>query len=99
MAARMTVPFYGHVKQYQNLKAELDKAWVDVMMSGGYVTGPTLSRFEKELAAYHEFHEAINGSVGLLRAGHGDPKEHADAISKAFGVLAAKRIELAKAGK
>lgn len=54
---------------------------------------------EAELAAYHEFHEAINGKVGLLRTGYGDPKEHADAISKAFGVLGSKRIELARSGK
>jgi dTDP-4-amino-4,6-dideoxygalactose transaminase len=64
----MTVPFYGHVKQYQNLKSELDKAWVDVMMSGGYVTGPTLTRFEKELAAYFGTKHAIgvgNGTDAL----------------------------------
>jgi dTDP-4-amino-4,6-dideoxygalactose transaminase len=64
----MVVPFYGHVKQYQNLKSELDKAWVDVMMSGQYVTGPALTRFEKELAAYFGIKHAVgvgNGTDAL----------------------------------
>ena len=68
MAAKMTVPFYGHVRQYQNLKAELDKGWNDVMMSGQYVMGPALARFEKELAAYFGTKHAIgvgNGTDGL----------------------------------
>lgn len=68
MAAKMTVPFYGHVRQYQNLKAELDKGWFDVMMSGQYVMGPALAKFEKELAAYFGTKHAIgvgNGTDGL----------------------------------
>ncbi len=68
MAAKMTVPFYGHVRQYQDLKSELDKAWVDVMTSGQYVMGPALARFEKELAAYFGTKHAIgvgNGTDAL----------------------------------
>mgnify|MGYP002683890896 CR=1 FL=1 len=49
MAATMQVGFYGHVRQYHNLKAELDKAIVDVLETGQYVMGPTLSRFENAL--------------------------------------------------
>jgi dTDP-4-amino-4,6-dideoxygalactose transaminase len=46
------VGFYGHVRQYHNLKAELDGAIHEVLESGQYVQGPTLKRFEEELAAY-----------------------------------------------
>jgi len=52
MSEKMAVGFYGHVRQYRNLKTELDKSYEDVMMSGQYVMGPTLARFEKELAEY-----------------------------------------------
>ena len=48
----MQVPFYGHVRQYHNIKAEIDKNIQDVLESGQYVMGPMLGRFEKELAAY-----------------------------------------------
>ncbi len=47
----MNVAFYGHVRQYHNLKAELDAAILEVLESGVYVQGPTLKRFEEELAA------------------------------------------------
>ncbi len=48
----MKVPFYGHAKQYHNIKAEIDKNINEVLESGQYVMGPMLTRFEKELAAY-----------------------------------------------
>ncbi len=48
----MEVGFYGHVRQYHNLKEEIDAAILEVLESGKYVMGPTLTRFEKELAAY-----------------------------------------------
>jgi len=48
----MKVGFYGHVRQYHNLKAEIDAAIHQVLESGEYVMGPTLKRFEGELAAY-----------------------------------------------
>ena len=47
----MHVGFYGHVRQYHGLKDEIDAAISEVLESGKYVTGPTLERFEKELAA------------------------------------------------
>ena len=49
----MNVPFYGHVRQYHNIKKEIDANITEVLESGQYVMGPMLSRFEKELAAYH----------------------------------------------
>ena len=49
----------------------------------------------RELAAYHKFHEAINGKVGLLRAGYGDPKEHAETVHDAFRALGDERTAIA----
>jgi len=60
----MKVGFYGHVRQYHNLKAELDAAIHDVLESGEYVLGPTLGRFEKELAAYFKMKNAIGVNSG-----------------------------------
>jgi dTDP-4-amino-4,6-dideoxygalactose transaminase len=49
----MKVEFYGHVRQYHNLKAEIDQNLQTVLESGQYVMGPMLKKFEGELAAYH----------------------------------------------
>ncbi|MDO8587526.1 MAG: DegT/DnrJ/EryC1/StrS family aminotransferase [Armatimonadota bacterium] len=46
------VPFYGHVRQYHNLKEEIDRAITDVLESGTYVMGPRMKQFESELAGY-----------------------------------------------
>jgi len=48
----MKVGFYGHVRQYENIKAEIDANIDEVLMSGKYVMGPMLAKFEKELAEY-----------------------------------------------
>lgn len=64
----MDVSFYGHVRQYHNLKAELDNAISTVLESGNYVMGPTLQRFEGELAAYFGTKHAVginSGTDGL----------------------------------
>ncbi len=64
----MNVPFYGHVKQYHNIKSEIDKNIAEVLESGNYVMGPMLKRFEKELAAYHGMKYAVgvgNGTDAL----------------------------------
>ena len=60
----MKVGFYGHVRQYHNLKTELNAAVQEVLQSGEYVLGPTLSRFEKELAAYFKMKNAIGVNSG-----------------------------------
>jgi len=82
MSVKMEVSFYGHTRQYQNLQAELDAAYHEVMMSGQYVMGPTLARFEKELAAYFNTKHAIGINSGtdglwlpLLAAGIGPGDE------------------------
>jgi dTDP-4-amino-4,6-dideoxygalactose transaminase len=64
----MKVPFYGHVQQYHNIKAEIDSNLNEVLESGQYVMGPMLKRFEAELAAYHGMKYAIgvgNGTDAL----------------------------------
>jgi dTDP-4-amino-4,6-dideoxygalactose transaminase len=58
---RLDVGFYGHTRQYRNLKAELDAAIHAVLESGQYVQGPALKRFEEELAA----HAGANYCVGV----------------------------------
>jgi len=77
----MKVGFYGHVRQYHNLKAEIDAAILEVLESGQYVQGPTLKRFEGELAAYAGAKYAVgvgNGTDALwltfmaLGLGQGD---------------------------
>ena len=60
----MKVGFYGHVRQYHNLKTEIDATIQEVLESGEYVLGPTLARFEKELAAYAGMKHAIGVNSG-----------------------------------
>ncbi len=60
----MKVEFYGHVRQYHHLKAEVDAAILEVLESGQYVLGPTLARFEKELAAYFNMKHAMGCNSG-----------------------------------
>jgi dTDP-4-amino-4,6-dideoxygalactose transaminase len=60
----MTVSFYGHVRQYHNIKAEIDANLKEVLESGQYVMGPMLKKFEQELAAYHGTKYAIGVGNG-----------------------------------
>ncbi len=60
----MEVPFYGHVRQYNNIKAEIDKNMQEVLLSGQYVLGPMLKRFEGELAQYFGCKYAIGVGNG-----------------------------------
>ncbi|MDD2706987.1 MAG: DegT/DnrJ/EryC1/StrS family aminotransferase [Verrucomicrobiae bacterium] len=60
----MKVGFYGHVRQYQNIKAEIDANIQKVLMSGGYVQGPMLKQFEKELAEFSGTKHAIGVGNG-----------------------------------
>jgi dTDP-4-amino-4,6-dideoxygalactose transaminase len=48
----MKVSFYGHVRQYENIKSEIDANMAEVIQSGSYVMGPMLKKFEGELAEY-----------------------------------------------
>src|SRR6059036_778596 len=58
------IGFYGHVKQYHDLKAEIDQAILDVLESGIYVLGPQLAKFEEELAHYMNVQEAVGVNSG-----------------------------------
>ncbi|MBI3119727.1 MAG: DegT/DnrJ/EryC1/StrS family aminotransferase [Candidatus Hydrogenedentes bacterium] len=60
----MQVGFYGHVRQYHNVKGEIDAAISEVLESGQYVMGPALARFEKELAAFHGTKYAVGVNSG-----------------------------------
>ena len=58
------VGFYGHVRQYHNVKAEMDAAILEVLESGSFVMGPKLKQFEKELATYCNTQEAVGVNSG-----------------------------------
>jgi dTDP-4-amino-4,6-dideoxygalactose transaminase len=68
LETKLTVPFYGHVRQYHNIKAEIDANIKEVLESGQYVLGPMLKKFEGELAQFHSTKFAIgvgNGTDAL----------------------------------
>src|SRR5713101_7849148 len=78
----MAVPFYGHVKQYHNIRREIDANIKEVLESGQYVMGPMLKRFEGELAKFHGTKFAVgvgNGTdaiwLALLALGVGPGDE------------------------
>jgi dTDP-4-amino-4,6-dideoxygalactose transaminase len=62
--ASVKVGFYGHVRQYHNLKNEIDAAIHEVLESGSFVMGPKLKQFENELAAYCNAKEAVGVNSG-----------------------------------
>lgn len=68
LATKLNVSFYGHVRQYHNIKAEIDAKIHEVLESGQYVQGPMLKTFEQELAEFHRTKYAIgvgNGTDAL----------------------------------
>lgn len=60
----MKVDFYGHVRQYNNIKNEIDANLKEVIQSGQFVMGPMLKRFEGEFAAYSGTKHAIGVGNG-----------------------------------
>lgn len=69
LETKLSVPFYGHVRQYHNIKAEIDAKMQEVLESGQYVMGPMLKKFEGELAQFHGTRYAIgvgNGTDALV---------------------------------
>src|SRR5919204_858184 len=62
--AETKVGFYGHVRQYHNLRAEIDQAIHEVLESGTYVLGPQVEQFERELARYLNLEEAVGVNSG-----------------------------------
>jgi len=68
LQTKMKVAFYGHQRQYHNIKKEIDANIHEVLESGQYVMGPMLARFETELAQFHNTKYAIgvgNGTDAL----------------------------------
>ncbi len=63
-APAMTVPFYVHARQYHSIKREIDDAFHAVLESEAYVMGPTLERFERELAQYFGMKHAVGLNSG-----------------------------------
>ncbi len=67
----MKVDFYGHQRQYNNVKAQIDANINEVIQSGAYVLGPMLKRFEGEFATYSGTKYAIglgNGTDAIWLA-------------------------------
>src|SRR3954470_2027976 len=67
----MKVEFYGHVRQYHNIKSEIDQNIKTVLESSQYVMGSMLKKLETELAAYHGTKYAIglgNGTDAIWLA-------------------------------
>lgn len=64
LETKLTVPFYGHVRQYHNIKSEIDAKIHEVLESGQYVMGPMLKKFESELASFHGTKHAIGVANG-----------------------------------
>jgi dTDP-4-amino-4,6-dideoxygalactose transaminase len=63
-STKMKVAFYGHARQYHDIKREIDDAFHAVMESEAYVMGPALARFEKELAQYFGMKHAVGLNSG-----------------------------------
>lgn len=63
-ASGIVVPFYGHTRQYHSIKREIDEAIQAVLESEAYVMGPTLKRFEQELAEHFGLKYAIGVNSG-----------------------------------
>jgi dTDP-4-amino-4,6-dideoxygalactose transaminase len=62
--AEAKIGFYGHVRQYHNLRAEIDQAIHAVLESGTHVLGPQVEEFEEELARYCATREAVGLNSG-----------------------------------
>ncbi len=64
----MKVSFYGHTRQYHNIKEEIDGNIARVLESGSYVMGPMGSEFEAQASGYFGAKHAIgvgNGTDGM----------------------------------
>ncbi len=100
----MNVPFYGHVKQYENIKDEIDANIREVLLSGKYVQGPMLARFEEQAAEYFGCKHAIgvgNGTdaiwLSLMALGIGPGDEVITHANTFFATVEAIWIAGAKA--
>jgi len=100
----MKVGFYGHVRQYENIKNEIDANINEVLMSGKYVQGPMLEAFEAQAAEYFGSKHAIgvgNGTdaiwLSLMALGIGPGDEVITHANTFFATVEAIWIAGAKA--
>jgi dTDP-4-amino-4,6-dideoxygalactose transaminase len=61
----MNVPFLDLIAPYQELKADLDRAYKRVMESGWFITGAEVEAFEHEFAEYSGVKHCIGVGNGL----------------------------------
>lgn len=69
----MKIPMLNLVKQYENLKSEIDQAINEVLTSGEYILGSKVQEFERNIADYLGARHAIgvaSGSDALLLSLH-----------------------------
>ncbi len=62
--ASITIPAEDLTRQYQRIKDEVGAAIAEVLPSGRYTLGPTVSAFEGEFAAYCGVRHAVGASSG-----------------------------------
>lgn len=60
----LTMQFRDLQHQYQVLKADIDKAILDVVDSGAYIMGPQVGELERQLACYVETRHCISCASG-----------------------------------
>lgn len=69
----MKVNFYTSQREYNEKKAEFDKAIFDVIEKGSFILGPTVTNFEEEIKKYTGAKHAIgvaSGTDALVIASH-----------------------------
>jgi len=69
LETKLNVPFYGHVRQYHNIKAEIDAKIQEVLESGQYVMGPMLRRFEQDRRHFTALNARLVSAMELTRCG------------------------------
>jgi len=65
------IPMVDVVRQYDDLKEDIDRAVHDVLQSGHFILGPTVSHLEEDIARYHGISHAVgvaNGTDALRLA-------------------------------
>ena len=100
----MKVGFYGHVRQYENIKSEIDGNMQRVIQSASFVQGPMLAEFEEQAAKYFGTEYAIgvgNGTdalwLSLMALGIGEGDEVITNANTFFATVEAIWIAGAKA--
>ena len=69
LQTKLAVPFYGHVRQYHNLKAEIDAKMAEVLESGQYVLGPMLKGLSRSWPSSTGPSMPLGWGTGPMRCG------------------------------